>query len=208
MEIVDLDEQLQDELLKIDPELNGTYHSRRKLHSLYCWTWLETLHHAVSFLSKDSVIVDLGCGSGLWLAQLAARGFTNLHGTDASQDILDTAQALSSAMGYDIKFTLDGTLNVPQSPADMVTVFGWAESCKIDGHLLSHLEFTERITPQLAVGGKLSVEWYCDEDVRRPQRTYLKGQEPVVDSRLEEALKMTRKFKGREIALYIYQRTS
>lgn len=36
-------------------------------------------------LAKDVPILDVGCGTGAWLARLAAEGFTQLHGID--QDV-------------------------------------------------------------------------------------------------------------------------
>lgn len=34
-------------------------------------------------LGKEARILDVGCGSGAWLARLRSRGFVNLHGLDA-----------------------------------------------------------------------------------------------------------------------------
>src|SRR5262245_25149889 len=34
-------------------------------------------------LSRDARILDVGCGTGAWLARLRSRGFSNLYGIDA-----------------------------------------------------------------------------------------------------------------------------
>jgi 2-polyprenyl-3-methyl-5-hydroxy-6-metoxy-1,4-benzoquinol methylase len=40
-------------------------------------------------LGKNARILDVGCGTGAWLARLQSRGFSNLHGVDA--DIAQTS---------------------------------------------------------------------------------------------------------------------
>jgi 2-polyprenyl-3-methyl-5-hydroxy-6-metoxy-1,4-benzoquinol methylase len=56
-------------------------------------------------LRKDARILDVGCGTGAWLARLQRRGFSNLYGIDA-----DVAQA-SSCKGATIA---RADLNDPQ----------------------------------------------------------------------------------------------
>jgi trans-aconitate methyltransferase len=41
------------------------------------------------FLSTDSKIIDVGCATGETLSRLHQAGFTNLHGVDSSQDMLN-----------------------------------------------------------------------------------------------------------------------
>ncbi len=50
------------------------------------------------FLNPDSAILDVGCGYGRTLLELAADGYTSLYGTDISASMLKLArQALPSA---------------------------------------------------------------------------------------------------------------
>lgn len=42
----------------------------------------EALLPRLAGMPKDAAILDLGCGSGAWLARLAAAGYTNLLGVD------------------------------------------------------------------------------------------------------------------------------
>ena len=44
---------------------------------------------AQDHLDKDSAIVDVGCATGETLRRLKQNGFTNLHGVEASQAMLD-----------------------------------------------------------------------------------------------------------------------
>jgi SAM-dependent methyltransferase len=44
------------------------------------------LAHLPQDLRSDAAILDLGCGTGAWLARLAGRGFTNLTGIDWDTD--------------------------------------------------------------------------------------------------------------------------
>jgi len=51
------------------------------------------------FLKPDSAILDVGCGYGRTLLELAANGYTSLYGTDISANMLELArQALPSAV--------------------------------------------------------------------------------------------------------------
>ncbi|XP_034244381.1 EEF1A lysine methyltransferase 2 [Thrips palmi] len=53
--------------------------------------------------SSDS-IVDLGCGNGMLLVELADEGFTNLTGVDYSAAAVKLAEEVSSARQLNIKF--------------------------------------------------------------------------------------------------------
>lgn len=44
---------------------------------------------AQDLLSRDSAIIDVGCATGETLRRLHQAGFTNLHGVDDSQDMLN-----------------------------------------------------------------------------------------------------------------------
>lgn len=57
----------------------------------------------VEFVGDDTTsrIVEVGCGTGHWLASLEQRGFTNLAGLDASEGRL--AVAGSKNIGADLR---------------------------------------------------------------------------------------------------------
>lgn len=55
-------------------------------------------------ISSEDSVIDLGCGNGMLLVELAEEGFTNLTGVDYSEAAIKLAQAVSSAQQLDIKF--------------------------------------------------------------------------------------------------------
>lgn len=53
---------------------------------------------------KDSSIIDLGCGNGALLIDLAEEGFSNLYGVDYSQEAIDLANQIVKEKEYDIEY--------------------------------------------------------------------------------------------------------
>jgi 2-polyprenyl-3-methyl-5-hydroxy-6-metoxy-1,4-benzoquinol methylase len=52
-------------------------------------------------VSPDTPILDIGCGTGVWMHRLAASGFRTLHGVDKDIDQFATDQATCSAVDID-----------------------------------------------------------------------------------------------------------
>ncbi|KAK3917357.1 EEF1A lysine methyltransferase 2 [Frankliniella fusca] len=55
-------------------------------------------------ISTHDSIVDLGCGNGMLLVELAHEGFENLLGVDYSEAAVKLAQKVASSQNLDIKF--------------------------------------------------------------------------------------------------------
>ena len=55
-------------------------------------------------ISKDSFILDLGCGNGHLLISLYSLGFFNLTGIDYSDHAIMLSNAISKNKGYNIEF--------------------------------------------------------------------------------------------------------
>jgi 2-polyprenyl-3-methyl-5-hydroxy-6-metoxy-1,4-benzoquinol methylase len=51
--------------------------------------------------SRDSKVLDLGCGVGMWLSQFAKRGYRNLTGADLTSKALSIAQKRADTYGYE-----------------------------------------------------------------------------------------------------------
>lgn len=67
-------------------------------------------------LADDIAIIDLGCGNGMLLIELAREGYTNLLGVDYSPKAVELAQSIAK----------DQELNINYKVADLMNV----ESCK------------------------------------------------------------------------------
>ena len=82
--------------------------------------WFEEKHEiildwltALQGVSKTSKFLDIGCGNGATLVELANMGFSNLFGSDYSEDAIQIAQKYAEAHGVDqfIKLFVDDALN-------------------------------------------------------------------------------------------------
>ncbi|XP_064632504.1 EEF1A lysine methyltransferase 2-like [Lineus longissimus] len=73
------------------------------------WFGEETLARMVRWLEKseiprDSSILDVGCGNGMFLVELAKEGFTNLTGVDYSMGAIELAKLVSIGEKVDINY--------------------------------------------------------------------------------------------------------
>lgn len=57
-----------------------------------------------SNIQSSDEIIDLGCGNGMLLVELAQEGFSNLTGVDYSEAAVKLAEAVASSQNLDIKF--------------------------------------------------------------------------------------------------------
>ncbi|MBW4649288.1 MAG: class I SAM-dependent methyltransferase [Kastovskya adunca ATA6-11-RM4] len=66
----------------------------------------ESLIQSLPQLSRDTPVLDLGCGTGAWLERLATHGFTNLYGVDRDSTQFKTHKAtfLPANLDYDDLF--------------------------------------------------------------------------------------------------------
>lgn len=61
-------------------------------------------------LPTDARIIDLGCGNGMMLIELAREGYTNLTGTDYSPLAIQLAQSIASDQGISISYRVGDLL--------------------------------------------------------------------------------------------------
>ncbi|KAJ8938459.1 hypothetical protein NQ314_011496 [Rhamnusium bicolor] len=54
---------------------------------------------------KESKIVDIGCGNGMLLIELANEGYTNLHGLDYSKKAVELAKAIAEKQNINISYS-------------------------------------------------------------------------------------------------------
>ncbi|XP_069679080.1 EEF1A lysine methyltransferase 2 isoform X2 [Periplaneta americana] len=66
-------------------------------------------------VKSDDSIIDLGCGNGMLLIELAREGFSNLTGVDYSQDAIDLASSIAKAQNLTIEYEECDILNTESS---------------------------------------------------------------------------------------------
>ncbi|PSN34019.1 EEF1A lysine methyltransferase 2 [Blattella germanica] len=66
-------------------------------------------------VKQEDSIVDLGCGNGMLLVELAREGFSNLMGVDYSQNAIDLAKSVARAQNLTISFEVCDILSAENS---------------------------------------------------------------------------------------------
>jgi predicted TPR repeat methyltransferase len=125
------------------------------------------------FIASDAAVVDIGCGTGLSGAALAAAGFTNLAGTDVNVEMLDVARVAGIyrdtwvtdienpfpfALGTYDAIAAVGVIGVGAAPASLLRLA--LEALATDGrlvfsyndHALKVPEFTDALTDVVSSG--------------------------------------------------------
>ncbi|XP_072383097.1 EEF1A lysine methyltransferase 2 [Diabrotica undecimpunctata] len=67
-------------------------------------------------IEKDSKLVDLGCGNGMLLVELANEGYKNLTGVDYSRNAVELSQQIANKQNLNIKYlTCDILEGLPEN---------------------------------------------------------------------------------------------
>lgn len=123
-------------------------------------------------LDKNEAVLDLACGQGRHLIELAKRGFTNLHGLDRSRYLIQRAKSIAKTELAPISFKEGDVRKLPYATDsfDAVTIlgnsFGYFESTHDD------LKILKEVFRVLKPGGKLLMdvadgEWLKENFVAR-----------------------------------------
>lgn len=77
-------------------------------------------------IAPHQTILDLCCGQGRHLLELAERGFRSLRGIDRSRYLIRLAKKRVQKSGFEIKFSEGDARNIrlPDSSVDCITLFG------------------------------------------------------------------------------------
>lgn len=86
-------------------------------------------------IRSDSAILDLGCGSGAWLARLARHGFTNLTGVD--QDVAQFGDVPAKVIQLDLDSQTGGS---SLGQFDLITAIEVIEHVESPAALLRFVE--------------------------------------------------------------------
>jgi SAM-dependent methyltransferase len=89
--------------------------------------YVEDLRPMLDGLSKDTMILDCACGTGVLPLALARRGFRNVYGTDASAGMIRRATRRAEAEQLDARFTVCPWDDLParfDMRFDLVVCFG------------------------------------------------------------------------------------
>jgi SAM-dependent methyltransferase len=94
-----------------------------------------TLAHTPG-INLRTPVLDLGCGSGAWLARLARHGFTNLRGVDSGSMVPMTPSSAYVCSQADID---DPDLRLGEARFGLITAIEVIEHVENPGRLLAHV---------------------------------------------------------------------
>ena len=115
---------------------------------------------------EDTPILDLCCGQGRHVLELARRGYSNLHGMDRSHYLISRARRLAGERGFDVTFREGDArkLRFPDDKFEFIYLagnsFGYFESAEDDLMVLNEVRRT------LAPRGQLLID-FTDGDFLR-----------------------------------------
>jgi D-alanine-D-alanine ligase len=122
-------------------------------------------------LDTDACILDLCCGQGRHVLELARRGYTNLYGVDRSHYLISRAKRISSQQGLNVIFREGDArkLRFASSKFDLIYLagnsFGYFESAEDDIAVL--LELRRLLRP----GGQLLIDFTDGDYLRKSYET-------------------------------------
>jgi len=117
-------------------------------------------------VAEDACILDLCCGQGRHVLELARRGYKNLYGVDRSHYLISRAKRVSREQGHDVTFREGDArkLRFPDNKFDLIYLagnsFGYFES--IDDDVAVLMELRRLLKP----GGQLLID-FTDGDYLR-----------------------------------------
>lgn len=97
--------------------------------------WMETSNSKVE---KDSKLLDIGCGNGMFLIELANEGFTNLHGVDYSEKAVELAKAIADKQNININFSVQNVLEGLKDKFDIIHDKGTYDAISLTENALAN----------------------------------------------------------------------
>ena len=119
-----------------------------------------------AFVSKDAYILDVGCGYGRTLSELHDLGYTNLHGIDFSEKMIE--RGLRENGFLDLKVMKSADIDLPDHSVDAVILFA-VLTCVIGNRDQEYM--VKEIKRVLRPGGIVYVnDFLLNEDERNVAR--------------------------------------
>lgn len=119
-----------------------------------------------SYVQRDAVVLDVGCGYGRTLQQLHQQGFTRLIGVDFSVAMIQRGKGMYPHL--DFRWMQNGRLDFPSGSVDAVLLLAVLTCIRRDAEQQALLSEIERV---LKPGGVLYVnDFLLNNDARNRQR--------------------------------------
>lgn len=120
------------------------------------------------YVSKDALVLDVGCGYGRTLAELADVGYENLVGLDSAERMI--TRGLREHPELDLRVSSGETIDMPDDSVDALLLFGVLTAVPFDADQETLIAEAERV---LKPGGHIFVNDFClNGDMRNMDRYF------------------------------------
>jgi len=189
--------------------VNG-YYLRRTMGDPASSSMREVAANILPMVPSDRPVLDICCGSGAWLCELADRGYTDVHGIDIDRDgQVEVCRSVLAEMGLRAAVR-KGDIWEPGDiggPWGMITVFdALYDLTTPDPDRIGRMLRT--LADRLEVGGFLAFDWYANEAEIKESRSYqsIGELEGLAPPELVPVLQFARVRGGRNISLHVFRK--
>ncbi|XP_063920101.1 EEF1A lysine methyltransferase 2-like [Zophobas morio] len=89
-------------------------------------------------ISKNSKILDIGCGNGMFLVELFTQGYVNLFGIDYSEDAIELAKSIAQKRNFKIEYSVCNILEGLEGQFDVIHDKGTYDAISLNANIKEH----------------------------------------------------------------------
>ncbi|KAJ3662977.1 hypothetical protein Zmor_007291 [Zophobas morio] len=89
-------------------------------------------------ISKNSKILDIGCGNGMFLVELFTQGYVNLFGIDYSEDAIELAKSVAQKRNFKIEYSVCNILEGLEGQFDVIHDKGTYDAISLNANIKEH----------------------------------------------------------------------
>jgi len=148
--------------------------------------------------AQNSLIVDLGCGTGRFSEPLAERFSARVIGVDPSEKMLDVARKKTKSNHVEFRRSAAKPLPLVNSTADMVFL------SMVLHHLENAVETAEECRRVLRSGGRLCIR-NTTQEANFPHRHFFSAIRPLIETELPTRRKIEEMFVAAGFSLLVHE---
>ncbi|RZC36998.1 Methyltransf 31 domain containing protein [Asbolus verrucosus] len=118
-------------------------------------------------ITKNSKFLDVGCGNGMFLIELAVQGYTNLHGIDYSEDAIILAKSIAQKQDFQIQYSTCNILERLEGQFDIIHDKGTYDAISLNANIQEYrIKYLDNVHKGLNNDGFFiitSCNWTKDE---------------------------------------------
>ncbi|KAJ3662963.1 hypothetical protein Zmor_007277 [Zophobas morio] len=89
-------------------------------------------------ISKNSKILDIGCGNGMFLVELFTQGYVNSFGMDYSEDAIELAKSIAQKRNFKIEYSVCNILEGLEGQFDVIHDKGTYDAISLNANIKEH----------------------------------------------------------------------